>query len=142
MTYATHKMDVYDVELQLATTPKSWKKARKRFSYLAKNIPTAAGTTHFAVWEPADGGVPTPVVTFWIRDALNGDASELINTCAHEATHAATHILTWMGHHIGCDDARDEPTAYLIGWLTAWLYDHARRDDPAIEAADEKPTRS
>lgn len=70
---------------------------------------------------------PTPVVTFWIRDALTADPLQLVETCAHEAAHATAHVLTWTGHDIRGDNGHDEPSAYLTGWLTGWIYDNCTK---------------
>ena len=45
------------------------------------------------------------------------DTAELVDTCAHEATHAALAIHKHAG---ATPDG--EPLAYLTGWLTAWLW--------------------
>lgn len=122
MTKAQHTLDVYGVDLHLATTARDWKKLRRRLTYL-EDVPDSAGLTHFAVWDPADGSQSVPVATFWIRDALIADPLQLVETCAHEATHAAAHVLTWAGHDIRGDDGHDEPSAYLAGWLTRWIWE-------------------
>lgn len=124
MSGATHTLDIYGVDIHLATTEREWKKLRKRLTYL-DDTPNAAGFTHFAIWEPSDHTSPVPVVAFWIRNELTTDPLQLVETCAHEAVHAATHILAWAGHDIRGDDGNDEPTAYLAGWLTRWIWDNA-----------------
>lgn len=125
MTVARHTLDIYGVDLHLATTEREWKNLRRRLSYL-DTLPDSAGLTHFAIWEPNDGGRSTPVVAFWIRGGVAGDLLDLVATCAHEATHAASHILTWTGHDIRGDRGGDEPMAYLVGWLTQWLWTNTK----------------
>ena len=125
MSTATHTLDVYGVELHLATTEPEWRRLRKRVKYL-EDVPDSAGLTHFAVWMPNDGGVSIPVVAFWIRDAVAKNPAELIQTCGHEASHASNYILGWTGHDVRGNDGKDEPSAYLTGWLTWWLWEHAR----------------
>ena len=121
MSTATHTLDIYGVDLHLATTKREWNKLRKRLTYL-EGVPDSAGLTHFATWEPTDRTHAIPVVTFWIRDEVTSDSLQLIETCAHEAAHAATHILGWVGHDVRGDDGKDEPSAYLAGWLTRWIW--------------------
>lgn len=45
---------------------------------------------------------------------------DLINTCAHEATHAAISIFTEIGTEF--NENTSEPIAYFIGWLTQEIY--------------------
>jgi hypothetical protein len=120
---ATHVLDVYGVELHLATTVREWKKLRKRVSFLQRD-PAAVGLTQFARWEPADGGRSTPIVAFWISQHIDDDLRFLVETCAHEANHAASLILTNALHDVRGDDGIDEPTAYLAGWIAGWLFHH------------------
>jgi len=130
MSAARHTLDIYGVDLHLATTEREWKKLRKRLAYITEQ-PDSAGHTHFAIWHPNNGDPATPVVTFWIRP--HTDPAELVNTCAHEAVHAASQILTWTGHDIRGDEGTDEPHAYLTGWLTHWLWTHTT---PALTTED------
>lgn len=129
---ARHMLDIYGVELHLATTEREWKRLQKRLAYL-QDVPDSAGLTHFAVWEPANGSASIPVVSFWIREALTSDPHQLVETCAHEAAHATSHILTWTGHDVRGDDGHDEPSAYLTGWLTRWLW---KNTTPALTTED------
>lgn len=128
MSTATHHLDIYGAELHLATTEREWKRLQKKLAYL-QDVPNSAGLTHFAIWSPNDGSSPIPVVSFWIRHTLLTDSLQLIETCAHEAAHATTYILNWTGHDIRGDDGHDEPSAYLTGWLTRWIYDNCMPDD-------------
>ncbi len=121
---ARRTLDIYGVNLHLATTERDWKWLRRHLPYV-KEMPDSAGHSHFAVWEPNNDGLPLPVLALWIRDELNEDPAELIDTCAHEAAHAAGQILSWIGHDFRGDGGVDEPHAYLVGWLTKWLWENA-----------------
>lgn len=82
--------------------------------------PTSMGLATFACWEPKGAGKAVPHLVLWIDVANHADDHlELVDTCAHEATRGASNILDWIGHH----KAGDEPHAYLIGWLTRWMYE-------------------
>lgn len=38
---------------------------------------------------------------------------------------ASAQILVWTGHDVRGDGGTDEPSAYLSGWLTRWLWETA-----------------
>jgi hypothetical protein len=119
VTYVYHEMDVYRTELYLARRPSEWRALRKKIDAIDDDVPNCAGMTHFLEWEPATGQ-RRHIEVFWI-DTVNADnVAQLINTCAHEATHAASSMFNWLGHHLN----GDEPSAYLVGWLTEWLWDN------------------
>lgn len=119
---AFHTLDIYDVELHLASTAGQWKKLRKHLDFLAETAPTAQGQATFATWTPREGAA-TPVVVLWVNATAHHSQPELIDTCAHEATHAAQLILEFIGHQ---PQGVDEPSAYLIGWLTRWMVRHLK----------------
>lgn len=127
MSAASHTLDIYGVELHLATTRREWKKLRKRLSFLHKD-PAAVALTQFARWEPIDGGRSIPILAFWISPIISDDERFLVETCAHEASHAASIILTNALHDVRGGDGNgvDEPTAYLTGWIAGWLYENTK----------------
>jgi hypothetical protein len=47
------------------------------------------------------------------------------NTISHEVTHLALRIMKWIGFDI--DPENHEPLAYLQGYLTALVYEHAMK---------------
>ena len=116
-----HTLDIYDTELHLATNRRDWATLRRRFGFLRKE-PGAEGRVHSAVWVPKAGPTRQHIV-IWIDLAKHdGRPGGLVNSCAHEATHAAGDILEQIGH----DKAGDEPHAYLVGWLTEWIWQHCQ----------------
>jgi hypothetical protein len=123
MTTAHHSLDVYGVELHLATTRREWAALRRRYDFMAAK-PESAGLVSFAVWTPKGSGRHVPHAAVWIDDTFHADDLDLIDTCAHEASHVANHILDYIGHEIR---GTDEPHAYLIGWLTRWLWENVGR---------------
>lgn len=120
--YRHHTLDIYDTELHAARSKKGWKKMRKDLTFLDKH-PSATGHTGSALWVPTKAGVAKHHVSLFVDYRDHGeDLPALANTCAHEALHGALRIM----EHIR-DEApnaeRDEPLAYLTGWLTGWLYE-------------------
>jgi hypothetical protein len=118
MATAHHTLDIYGVEIDLVTTRREWSTLRRRLSFLDKDPTQYGGLTTFAVWQPKDG-LTVPHLVFWINTAQHGDQASLIDTLAHEASHGAGRILDNIEHKV---EATDEPHAYLVGWLTAWLW--------------------
>lgn len=122
MTYSHHRLDIYEADVYFAATPKQWKRmCREIKSKGGKHPPKCMGMSEFRTWIPGDGGAHVPVIVLWIAADRCRTTTELVNTIAHEATHATGQILD----HIGHDGLRgDEPRAYLTGWLTSWMWDH------------------
>lgn len=124
-SYKRHRLDVYGSELYLARSAEEWKKLRKRVDCLPKEVPTAAGQTTRLLRKRAGLAGTGHVIVFWVDVAMTQDPGYLVNTCAHEATHGANFIFDWIGHDV--DAQKDEPTAYLVGWLTEWLWTHSAK---------------
>jgi hypothetical protein len=131
VTYAKHFLDIYDVDLRLATTPKQWRKLAAEGFPIKRRVPQAAGQTKLAVWKPRKG-LHVPCVILWVNLAEHTSPAELVNTCAHEATHAAGMILNRIGHE---GPSGDEPRAYLTAWLTSWMWERM----PARARGNGKP---
>ena len=113
-----HILDIYGVHLHLATNKRDWATLRRKLTFLGK-APTSRGLTHWALWEPKQGA-SVPHLVLWVDASQHvNDHLDLINTCAHEAAHGASEILEWISH----SKAGDEPHAYLVGWLTQWIYE-------------------
>ena len=60
----------------------------------------------------------------WVNPAVRRRNVDLLRTIAHEATHAAVAILDDIGAQYGRQDS--EPLAYLVDWITAWCWQHAK----------------
>lgn len=116
--YARHKLDIYGADLYLATTKRQWRALAKHYDWLG-NVPESAGQATFATWE-RKGHMTVPIVVLWLDLKQHNTTTELIDTIAHEASHAAGRIL----EHIGHSAPTDEPSAYLIGWLSGWMWEH------------------
>lgn len=120
MAVRHHTLDVYGVELHLATNRREWATLRRRLDFLDKKAPESLGFAQWATWKPNGPGKVVPHLVLWVHLADHaGDVIELVDTCAHEAAHGASEILGWTGHN----KAGDEPHAYLVGWLTRWMFE-------------------
>jgi hypothetical protein len=124
MTTATHHLDIYEVELHLVTTKREWKKLSKALSFMDAAAPESLAQSHFTVFRSNRSIPPQPINVFWLDLQHHDTVATLIDSCAHEASHAAGAILAWTGHDIRGDRGIDEPHAYLVGWLTRWLWSH------------------
>ena len=115
MTYIHHRLDIYSIDIYLARTTKEWAQLRRKMPdrELGRVPAEKARTTHLHYDD---------TIIFWIKSERI-DQLNVIADCAHEATHAAGFLYKAMGQK---QDARQEPFAYLVGWLTAWLYQHVR----------------
>ncbi len=120
-SYAEHRLDIYDAQIYLATDKRQWQALSRRASFIAGKAPDSAGLAHFATWHPNDGGMTLPVIVLWVNLAQHRTLADLADTIAHEASHAAGQLLHHIGHQAG---AVDEPHAYLVGWLTRWMWQH------------------
>lgn len=111
----------YGARAFMASTTPQWKALYRRLSFLDEAPPGAAGHSTFAVYYPEGGGVPMPVIVIYIDpEQHGGEVAQLVNTCAHEAQHATSQLFEYIGHNpVGAD----EPSAYLVGALTQWLYE-------------------
>lgn len=108
-----HVLDVYGAHLWLATGPKQLRRLSDKFE--DDGLGGGLGTTSLIL----DQQRHTPHVVIWIDvEAHAADALALVQTCAHEAAHVATMLLRHIGHTIRSED---EPHAYLVGWVTAWI---------------------
>lgn len=115
MAVRTHHLDIYGVDVHLATSRRDWSTLRRRFDFLERDdTERYLGLTVYAT---RNGG--KRYLFFWIAPELEG--AQLVGTCAHEASHAAGRILASIGHTV---DETDEPHAYLIEWLARWLWEH------------------
>lgn len=118
----SHLLDVYSVRVHLATTRKDWAKLRKKLGIEPLDV-DCHGLTQHATWRANDGtSAEQHVLVYLDVRGCDGDPRALVNVAAHEATHAATMLLRHYGHKIR---GHDEPHAYLVGWLTEWLWTHA-----------------
>lgn len=107
-----HVLDVYEVRLVLASTPKDVKKLRRRYGDQIDHAAfdgmgstsTLEGSNDIVIY--VDGSQPR---------------LKMVNTVAHEAYHAAGFILDSVGQPF---DPGTEAMAWLVGWLAEWICTH------------------
>lgn len=117
-----HVLDIYGTHLHLAWTRKQWRRLANELDFLDAKQPESAGLSWLAVWEPKGVGLHTPHVVLWIDHKAHGDdTATLVDSIAHEASHAALQILHQAGHQA---EGTDEPSAYLTGWVAGWIWRH------------------
>jgi hypothetical protein len=121
MAYAEHRLDIYGTTLLLATTKKSWQQLAKHCTLVNKHTPQCAGQVSSGLWTPKKRGLSQHTLAIWIDTKNHTDQGELVDTIAHEASHAAGRILEHCGQPL---PYTDEAHAYLIGWLTRWIWEH------------------
>lgn len=121
-----HYLDLYRVNLHAATTRRQLRDLLTTFT--AMEDPTAQAATpggSTAGWRGDTDGVESYHVVWWIDAESHADPAALVNTVAHEAMHGAGIILRHLGADVNPDTICDEPTAYLVGFLTEWLWSAA-----------------
>jgi hypothetical protein len=119
-----HVLDVYGYPIHLATDARQWRKIREEITTLPED-PDSHGATH-SVLEVTDAGPNLLHLVFYVDVAGHDPETpgELVQTCAHEAAHGAGFLFD----HIGAPyDGRTEPYAYLVGWLTLWIWQGCER---------------
>ena len=128
-THRSHLLDIYDAWIHLATNEQQWRSVQRKITALSEETPDSMGRVDLALWLPDTGGSTANFVVFINIKAHTGDTLDLIDTVAHEATHAAGGLLDHVGQKY---DGDSEALAYFVGWLTRWIWRHVTTD---LEAA-------
>lgn len=123
-----HTLDIYGTELHLTTTRAGWKALSRRLPALSYDPDGVAGITSSRNLPGVNGGWDTHHVAFFVdtrpAKADPSNYSRLAGTVAHESTHAALAICDQRGLRVDADGAfDDEPFAFLIGWLSEWIWE-------------------
>jgi hypothetical protein len=120
-----HLLDIYETHLWLATNRREWATLRRRLPGFDIPMPDSEGSTSTGeMVDPVDGRLYTHIA-FHIDLSLHEGGKSLpglVNTCAHEAAHGAAGVMKAVAH-APAETWVDEPSAYLIGWLTQWLWE-------------------
>jgi hypothetical protein len=112
-------IEPYKIELHLATTMKSWRKARRLFDYL--ELPKSPGGGGATVWTADRRGkidVGHAFVFIDVAEYRRMGRGRVEGTCAHEAAHVAVFLHEHFNTTVG-----GEPFAYLVDWLFTWLWE-------------------
>ena len=116
---------IYSVDIVVAKNI-GYKKLNKYYSYstgedLEESIENSVATTAKCIRRSDNKPV---VLILWNKDLpsykVDHKKGYMINTMAHEATHAAIDIWDYIGEYI--DANHSEPVAYFIGWVTECIY--------------------
>lgn len=117
--YRRHTLDIYGAELYLATDLGQWKSLRRKIDSLEED-PGGVGATSLDMQDAELDPMNTAHLSVYIDKAtLAEDGGALVNTCAHEAAHAAALLLD----HLGQEPGNSEALAYLTGWITQWIWE-------------------
>lgn len=117
--YST-KVDVFGFRLHLATTRAELKKLRRDFPGDAlEDAHSNAGTTTMVI-ELLPTGSTRSHILVWVDAAAHKKTASLVNTLAHEASHVHDFVAEYLQLETG-----DETQAYLIGWVTQWMWERA-----------------
>lgn len=109
----SHQIDVYGARIHLARNKGEWKRLKKSTGLNLSKIGSIGLTEKFT--DPKTGQVDFAVYV----DVKSQTRAELLDVCAHEAAHVSGLMLD----HIDTPyDGTSEPLAYLVGWVTAWLW--------------------
>lgn len=118
---ASHLLDIYSIWLHVESTPAKWKAlAKKEGLSLNKPDGSLGFVNHSKI---VHKGMIHHISVYIDGKSHKDNDIALVETCAHEATHAALTILSIVGQTIRDDD---EHVAYLTGWITQWLYQTVR----------------
>lgn len=117
-----HTLDIYGSELRLAWDVRTYTSMRRENPDLdpLKDARNVAGWVVNS--RRADTGVQ--VVWIWINMANFSHEGDLWNTAAHEAFHASEEVLNSSDVPV-----TGEPAAYLMGWMTNWIWASIPRED-------------
>ena len=111
----TYPVDLYGVDVIVVQNP-SFSMLSKRYNIEEEDISQKADAT--TVSGLYNLKTRRPVVMIVMKRW--NDKYDLVNTCAHEALHAATDILIYRGITLNHDTS--EAYTYLAGWLTECVY--------------------
>lgn len=114
----SHFLDIYSAWLHLAPDEKAWRKLRRELTSLAED-PGGLAYTSLDIFE-TDAGAQIRHLSVFVNVAAHaGREVALVETVAHEADHVASLLFGEYDIEIR---ARDEPHAYLVGWVAQWLW--------------------
>lgn len=118
----SHTLDIYDTNLHLCWRRDQVARLRKDMPG-TDEIPVDSDGATITVLELLEGGGNAQHLIVWVdrKGLADRPHSQLVNTCAHEASHVAGSILSRLNANT---DPSEEHVAYLIGWVTEWIWDN------------------
>lgn len=110
------RIGLYNTAVWFPESAAQWRRLSRKLASMDPDLPDCAGRTVFATGRLAGDSAVAHLV-FHVDPATAASLADLADTCAHEASHGAADIMDWIGHEDG-----GEPLAYLVGYLTGWLF--------------------
>lgn len=137
-----YDLDLYPISLYIGTIS-DFHDSKKRFKFYCTiedmvidsegipEDPIGSAASTFLVKEKKNG---YKGVIVFLDEEDNGVISEfLFNTIAHESTHVTDAIWQLIGAHAESFDEKNEPYAYLIGWVAGkigqYMIDYIRDNE-------------
>lgn len=122
----------YSVVLEAALTPRELNQAQRRYGGKPVGDADAHGSTfsmlHIDYPRGAcdcGGGLGGRHVLIYLSPRIiRAGNRHLAQTIAHEATHAALYVFDPLSVRYDADHS--EPLAYLVDWITGWLWQQAK----------------
>lgn len=111
-----HRLDVYGTHLHLATDRRALATLRRQLPELDKGPHTVGGST--IIGNP-EGATRTTHLVIWIDVDAHHTDDALVDTIAHESTHAGALLLDHIGQAY---DGDSEALAYLVGFIAGWTW--------------------
>lgn len=108
----SHLLDIYGTRLHLATTPGQWRRLCRQYEQLDPDMAQGNGCSSLF---GEDGVVH---LAFYVSRRLA--TGKRIEVAGHEAAHGAGLLFEDIEAKY---DALSEPFAWLVGWLTRWLWE-------------------
>lgn len=137
-----YDLDLYPMSLYIGTISDFYN-SKKRFKFYGTvqdmlidddgipADPMGSAATTFLVKEKKSGY--KGVITFLDEDSNRVISEFLFNTIAHESTHITDAIWQLIGAHAESFDERNEPYAYLVGWVAGkigqYMIDYIRDNE-------------
>lgn len=123
-----HRLDLYDVDLWLVTRPRDLTEVLTSIQVEPDERTEWASVGQVQTYWRGELGKEPPqhhLVICIDVPALkkDRDRERLLKVVVHEATHAGAMVLDYINEGY---DGESEPLAYLVGWITTWLWREVR----------------
>lgn len=116
---ASHYLDIYSVWLHVARSRKEWTKIGQLVD-VDLDEPDGIGRT-----ECHEDGVRCDIAILIDVKAHSAAGDKLNCALAETIAHESSHVAGMIFQRIGQDhSANDETCAYLVGWISGWIWEH------------------